>query len=114
MDKIDARKLGAEGRETLRKMVIRLRTQSGMKAAELAAVAGVHVRTVKGWLRKARAAGAGALVEKTRGRQPGMCRKMTMAQEVWIRQRIVSALPTQMSLPFALWTRRVIQALIKA
>ena len=74
MDKIDARKLGAEGRETLRKMVIRLRTQSGMKAAELAVIAGVHVRTVKGWLRKARAAGAGALVEKTRGRQPGMCR----------------------------------------
>jgi len=38
MDKIDARKLGAEGWETLRKMVIRMRTQSGMKAAELAAV----------------------------------------------------------------------------
>ena len=52
MNKIDARKLGAEGRETLRKRVIRLRTQSGMKAAELAAVAGVHVRTVEGWLRK--------------------------------------------------------------
>ncbi len=114
MDKIDARKLGAEGRETLRKMVIRLRTQSGMKAAELAVIAGVHVRTVEGWLRKARVAGVGALVEKTRGRQPGMCRKMTMAQEVWIRQRIVGALPAQMSLPFALWTRRAIQALIKA
>ena len=52
MDKIDARKLGAEGRDTLRKMVIRLRTQSGLKAAELATIAGVHVRTVEGWLRK--------------------------------------------------------------
>ena len=95
-------------------MVIRLRMQSGMKAAELATIAGVHIRTVEGWLRKARAAGAGALVEKTRGRQPGMCRKLTMAQEVWIRQRIVGARPAQLSLPFALWTRRAIQALVKA
>lgn len=34
MDKIDARKLGSEGRETLRKMVLRLRTQSGMNGVE--------------------------------------------------------------------------------
>lgn len=34
MDKIDARKLGSEGRETLRKMVLRLRTQSGMNDVE--------------------------------------------------------------------------------
>jgi len=39
---------------------------------------------------------------------------MTMAHEVWIHQRIVGALPAQMSLPFALRTRRAIQALIKA
>jgi len=33
-------------------MVIRLRTQSGLKAAELATIAGVHVRTIEGWLRE--------------------------------------------------------------
>ncbi|TXI72172.1 MAG: IS630 family transposase, partial [Dechloromonas sp.] len=59
MEKVDARKLGSEGRDTLRKMVIRLRQQSGMKAIELSRVAGVHVRTVESWLRKARAAGTG-------------------------------------------------------
>ncbi|ACK55129.1 hypothetical protein [Thauera aminoaromatica] len=36
MEKIDARKLGPEGRETLRKMVLRLNTQSGMTGVELA------------------------------------------------------------------------------
>jgi transposase len=113
MDKIDARKLGPEGRETLRKMVLRLRTQSGMNGVELAKIAGVHVRTVQAWLRKARAEGAGALVEKPRGRPHGACRKLTMAQEVWVRQRIVGAVPEQLSLPFALWTRRAIQALVE-
>jgi len=33
MDKIDARRLGAEGRNALRKMVIRLRTRSGAPVA---------------------------------------------------------------------------------
>jgi len=61
MEKIDARKLGPEGRETLRKMVLRLNTQSGMNGVELAKIAGVHVRTVQAWLRKARRDGAGTV-----------------------------------------------------
>lgn len=113
MEKIDARKLGPEGRETLRKMVLRLQKQSGLNGVELAQIAGVHVRTVQAWLRKARTQGAGALTEKTRGRPYGAYRKLNMAQEVWVRQRIVGAVPEQLNLPFALWTRRAIQALIK-
>jgi transposase len=113
MEKIDARKLGPEGRETLRKMVLRLKKQSDMSSVELAKIVGVHVRTVQAWLRKARTDGAGALIEKTRGRPYGACRKLTMAQEVWVRQRIVGAVPEQLSLPFALWTRRAIQALVE-
>jgi len=46
MDKVDARKLTAEGRKLLRQMVIRLRKQSGMDAAALAAAAGVHPTTI--------------------------------------------------------------------
>ncbi len=48
--KIDARKLTVEGRTLLRQMVIRLRKQSGMNSKELAAVAGIHPRTVEDWL----------------------------------------------------------------
>ena len=70
------------------------------------------MRTLQAWLRKARTDSAGALVEKTRGRPYGACRKLT-AQEVWVRQRIVGAVPEQLSLPFALWTRRAIQALVE-
>lgn len=113
MEKIDARKLGPEGRQTLRKMVLRLHEQSGLNGIELAQIAGVHVRTVQGWLCQARKHGAGALIEKTRGRPYGAFRKLKMAQEVWLCQRIVSSVPGQLSLPFALWTRRAIQALIE-
>jgi hypothetical protein len=41
MDRVDARKLTAEGRVLLRQMVVRLRKQSGMTCAQLAQVAGV-------------------------------------------------------------------------
>lgn len=49
MEKIDTRKLGAEGRETLRKMLLRLNTQSGMNGVELTMITGIHVRTVQAW-----------------------------------------------------------------
>jgi transposase len=112
MDKIDGRKLKPEGRNELRRLVIRLRQQSGMKAEQLAAVAGVHVSTIRAWLARARGEGIGALTEKPRGRPVGACRKLTLAQEVWIRQQVVGANPAQLSLSFALWTRRAIRELI--
>lgn len=112
-EKIDARKLTAEGRALLRQMVIRLRKQSGMSLKELADVAGVHHRTVEEWLARARKEGEGALQEKSRGRRFGSGRKLTMADECWLRDQIVGECPQQMKLPFALWTRPAIKALIR-
>lgn len=111
--KIDARKLTVEGRALLRQMVIRLRKQSGMSIKELANVAGVHPRTVEEWLARARKEGEGALQEKSRGRQVGMGRKLTMADECWLRDQIVGACPQQLKLPFALWSRPAIKTLIR-
>ena len=74
MDRVDARKLTAEGRRLLRQMVVRLRKQSGMTCAQLAAVAGVHVRTIEVWLKRARNEGEGSLGEKRRGRPLGFGR----------------------------------------
>lgn len=113
MEKIDARKLTAEGREVLRRMVIRLRKQSGMPVKELARVAGVHFRTVEDWLARARREGAGSLGEKARGRPVGACRKLKMADEIWLREQIIGQTPMQLKLPFALWTRPAIKALIQ-
>lgn len=113
MDKIDARKLKPEGRNQLRQLVIRLRQQSGMSAEDLAKVAGVHVSTVKDWLARAKREGVGSLTEKRRGRPVGACRKLTLAQEVWLRAQIIGYTPQQMRLPFALWTRRAIRELMR-
>ena len=114
MEKIDARKLSAAGRAMLRKMVIRLRKQSKMPVKELAAVAGVHVRTVEDWLLRARREGEESLAgEKKRGRPVSACRKLTMMDEMWLRDQIVGHTPEQLKLPFALWTRPAVKTLIK-
>jgi transposase len=93
MDKIDARKLKPESRNQLRQLVIRFRQQSGMSAEDLAKVAGAHVSTVKDWLARAKREGEGSLTEKRRGRRVGACRKLTLAQEVWLREQIVGYPP---------------------
>lgn len=78
-------------------------------------VTGVHVRTVEGWLLRARRDGVSSLEgEKKRGRPVGACRKLTVADELWLREQIVERNPAQLNLPFALWSRPAIKALIKA
>jgi len=113
MDKIDARKLTVEGRKLLRGMVIRLRKQSGMGIDGLAEIAGVHKNTVSEWLVRARREGEGSLAEKPRGRPVGVGRKLTMADEMWLREQIIDKTPQQEKLPFALWSRPAIRALVR-
>lgn len=112
MEKIDTRKLHPEARNEIRRVVIRLRQQSGMTYKQLAEIVGVHEMTVQKWLHKAKQEGVGSLTEKRRGRPVGSCRKITIAQEQWLREQIIGFTPKQMVLPFALWTRPAIKALI--
>ena len=97
----------------LRQMVVRLRKQTGMSVKELAKVSGAHQTTIKGWLARARTEGEKGLEEKRRGRPVGACRKLTLAAEAWIRDQIIQGNPQQIKLPFALWTRPAIRALIR-
>ena len=113
MKKIDTRTLTPAARDEIRKMVIRLRQQSGMNAVGLGAIAGVHPGTVLKWLAWARNAGEGSLTEKPRGRPVGSCRKLTLAQEFWVRETVIGQNPKQQRLPFALWTRRAIRELLR-
>ena len=102
MERIDVRSLTIEGRQMLRRMVVRLRKQSGMRVEELAKVSGAHPTTIKGWLARARKEGENGLEEKRRGRPVGACRKLTLAAEAWIRDPIVQGNPQQLKMPFAL------------
>jgi len=84
-----------------------------MVCAQLAEIAGVHVRTIEIWLKRAAQEGESSLQERPRGRPAGTGRKLSLAQEVWLQEQIVGVLPGQLSLPFALWTRPAIKALIR-
>lgn len=112
MEKIDARKLTAEGRRTLRQTVIRLRATTTLTVKEIADVVGAHVRTIERWLKLYRRQGDASLKEKRRGRPVGACRKLRLVDEIWLRERIISNTPDQLKLPFALWSRPAIKALI--
>jgi transposase len=114
MEKIDARKLKVDSRIMLRQMVLRLRKQSGMTSEELAEVSGVNPVTIRGWLARAKRDGEQALgEEKRRGRPEGACRKLKMTDELWIRDQVIEQSPLQLKMPFALWTRPAIRALVR-
>ena len=55
-----------------------------------------------------------ALGERRRGRPIGVGRKLTMADEMWLRDRIIDRSPQQMKLDFALWSRPAIRALVRS
>ncbi len=85
-----------------------------MSVNKLSSLSGSHPTTfiTAGW-RGRRTEGEKGLGEKRRGRPVGACRKLTLAAEAWIRDQIVKGNPQQIKLPFALWTRPAIRALIR-
>jgi len=85
MDRIDARKLNAAQRATLRRVAVRMHRR-GWGKAEIAAELGVHPWTVGGWIRAFEARGEVALQEARRGRTPGSGRVLTPAQEARLQQ----------------------------
>jgi transposase len=56
--------------------------------------------------------GAAALAGGRRGRRPGEQKALSPRQERRIRRRIADKCPDQLKLPFALWTREAVGALI--
>ncbi len=110
-ERIDIRKLEPAAREQLRRPVIRLH-QRGHQQSVIAQELGLRRPTVSGWIAKVKA-GRG-VKEGRRGRPLGDGRKLTPAQEEWIRQDIVDKTPDQRKLRFALWNAQAARALIKA
>jgi transposase len=112
MEKIDARKLSAKELRLLRKQAIRLR-KKGKKYVEIAEVLGAHRNRVSEWCRAYEKEGSASLKLQKRGRPEGSNRSLTPPQEAAIQQRIIDKTPDQLKLPFALWTCRAVQQLIK-
>ena len=112
MEKRDARKLSTEAQQELRSLAIKLKN-SGQTYAEISKAIEVHPSTICSWYKAYEKDGKKALKIKKRGRPSGSCMTLDENQSCEIQKTIQDKCPDQMKFPFALWTRKAVQALIK-
>ena len=112
MNKPDVRKLSQDAQEALRQQAIRLHEQ-GKSWQEISGIVGANICTVREWGRRYQAQGEAGLASGKRGRRCGEGRSLLLATELRIRDLVATRRPEQLDLPFALWTRRAVQALMR-
>ena len=109
MKKDDARQLDHKTLEELRIRTVK-QVQSGESPEVLAKTLRIHRTTVYGWLALYRNGGWGALKSKP---TPGAKPKIDGKKMQWVFDTVTMKNPQQMKFEFALWTREMIQKLIK-
>ena len=107
----DARTLGAAAQQLLRRQVVQA-VRGGMTQTAAAQTYGASLRAVSNWVRLDRTGGLRALRLKRRGRRGGGG-LLNEKQATRIRALIVGRMPDQLKLPFYLWTRAAVAALIR-
>src|SRR5688500_13758082 len=108
----DFRKLDPATQAELRRVAVAM-VAAGKTRVEAAAAVGVNRRFVGGWVEAARQFGDAALAGGRRGRRPGEQKALSPQQEARIRRLVADKCPDQLKLPFALWTREAVGALIE-
>jgi transposase len=112
MEKIDARKLKPEAQQLLRNQVIRLR-KAGKTYKQISEIVGIYPSTACTYYKAYEKGGHSAIKLKKRGRPKGSCRTLDAEQEKRLKKAITDKTPDQLKFPFALWTRRAVQQLVK-
>lgn len=112
MEKRDARTLGQQAQEEVRRQAVKL-LKSGHTRVAVAAQLDVSRQHVGEWWRRYQEGGWAALKKRKRGVPEGTSRKLTPEQEAEVRQLITDKMPDQLKLSFALWTRQAVRQLIK-
>lgn len=105
------RKLPAAAQEERRRQVIGLR-ESGLSYAAIAAQTGLSPTGVFDICRRFAEYGLAGLHSGPRGPAPGSGRLLDAAQEAEIRLLICRRMPDELGLPFALWSRAAVRAVI--
>ena len=111
MKHVDMRKLPAAAQEERRRQVIGLR-QSGMTYGAIAAQVGLTQTGVFDICKRYAERGAAGLKTGPRGPAPGHGRFLDAGQEAEVRALIRRHVPDELGLPFALWSRAAVRALI--
>jgi transposase len=112
MKHVDMRKLPAAAQAERRRQVIGLR-ERGLTYGAIAAQVGLSQTGVFDICQRFAAEGAKGLVSKPRGRKPNEQRLLDAAQEAEIRRLICRHPPDALDLPFALWSRAAVRAVIR-
>src|SRR3954454_7851720 len=112
MKHVDMRSLSPAAQEERRRQVIGLR-ESGLTYEAIGLQVGLTRNGVFGICKRFRVSGMAGLQTGPRGPASGTGRFLTAAQEVAIRELICRATPDAYGLPFALWGRAAVAALIE-
>lgn len=104
----DARKLDHATLEQLRIRAVQ-QVQAGASPEVVAETLGINRTTIYDWLAKYRSGGWHALRAKP---VPGRPPKLSGKQLAWIWQTVATKNPLQMKFEFALWTRKLVAAVI--
>jgi transposase len=111
MQHVDMRKLPAAAQEERRRQVIGLR-ERGLTYKAIAALTGLTQTGVFDICRRFAEHGVAGLRSGPRGPAPGTGRLLAAAQEAEIRALIGQSMPDELGLPYALWSRAAVRALI--
>jgi transposase len=111
MRHLDMRKLPAAAQEERRRQVVGLR-QRGLAYRAIAEQVGLSRTGVINICQRFAAEGAKGLVSRPRGRKPDEQRLLDATQEAEVQGLIRRHTPDELDLPFALWSRAAVSALI--
>jgi transposase len=106
------RKLPAAAQEERRRQVVGLRRR-GLTCKEIAGQVGLSRTGVFNICQRFAAEGAKGLVSRPRGRKPDEQRLLDAAQEAEVQGLIRRHTPDELDLPFALWSRAAVCALVR-
>ena len=86
---------------------------NGFKQVEVSRLLSLPERTIRRWVALMRAQGVKQLEPKRRGRRAGEASALGVRQMKRIETMVVGRMPDQLRLPFYLWTREAVAALIE-
>lgn len=111
MSKLDARTLAPEAQEDLRRRVVQA-VRAGMGKAEAARTFGVTRQSIHNWMTSVEEGGTRALRARRRGPKKGSG-LLAPHQAATVVRMVTASCPDQLRLPFALWTREAVCALVR-
>jgi transposase len=112
MDHVDMRSLPAAAQEERRRQVVGLR-EGGLTYEAIAAQTGLTRTGVFNICRRFAERGMAGLRSGPRGPEPGTGRLLDRRQEATVRELVRRHTPDQLGLPFALWSRAAVRALVE-